>query len=305
MQEPNSSVEMSASLKSLLNELNKPETANALKNIAKNAQVLELLVESADGLFRRGEEITDNIGESIREFTPSSNGNGHSVMDEVPQLVENLPTLAKTGNRLSDIAKTEAFENLLTESNVESLGQLADALGDPETIEALKKVAEFAPMLVFLLEAVDGFLRRGHEITDNIGESIREFSPSGDSEVNSALSELPQLIPPLIEHLPNMAQNLPPLLEQAPSLMDTTSKLGKIAESEGVQTFLNSEMLTPSLVSFLGETGKVAAETREEFQKNPKEVTLWGAYKESKDEDIQRGLGFLLALAKNIGKSMK
>ncbi len=64
-------------------------------------------------------------------------------------------------------------------------------------------------------------------------------------------------------------------------------------------------MLTPELVNFLGETGDVVIKTREEFSANPREVSLWAAYKESKDPDVQRGLGFVLAMSKNLGKLLK
>lgn len=312
MQETNGTIEISDSLKDVIQQLNQPQTAAALKNLAKNAQVLDLLVESLDGFLRRGEEITDNIGESIREFTPvvNGNGNGHKthLMDEMPELLSNLPTLAKTGNKFSTIAESEDFDALLQPEKIAALRELTDQLANPETLNSLKKVVEYAPMLVFLMEALDGFLRRGEEITDNIGESIRKFSgqisESGSGGFGEIAAQMPNILPPLMKSLPQLAENLPPLLEQAPSLMKTGARLGEIAESEGVQTFLNSEMLTPELVNFLGDTGKVAVRTKADFQRNPEKLGLWGLYKKSGDEDVQRGLGFLMELAKNFGQML-
>lgn len=312
MQETTDTIEISDSLKDVIRQLNQPQTASALKNLAKNAQVLDLLVESLDGFLRRGDEITDNIGESIREFATATNGNGNKskthLMDEMPELLSNLPTLAKTGNKLSGIAESEDFDAILQPEKISALRDLTDQLANPETLNSLKKVIEYAPMLVFLMEALDGFLRRGEEITDNIGESIREFSgqigESGAGNLSEITAQVPKLVKPLMKNLPQLTESLPELLEQAPSLMKTGAKLGEIAESEGVQAFLDSDMLTPELVGFLGDTGRIAVETKKDFQRNPEKLGLWGLYKKSGDEDVQRGLGFLMELAKNFGQML-
>jgi uncharacterized protein YjgD (DUF1641 family) len=188
----------------------------------------------------------------------------------------------------------------------DSLKDVIEQLNQPQTAVALKNLAKNAQVLDLLVESLDGFLRRGEEIPDNIGESIREFthqvSESDSGGFGEITAQIPNILPPLMKSLPQLAENLPPLLEQAPSLMRTGAKLGEIAESEGVQTFLHSDMLTPELVTFLGDTGKLAVQTKENFQKNPENLGLWGLYKKSGDEDVQRGLGFLMALAKNFGQ---
>jgi uncharacterized protein YjgD (DUF1641 family) len=310
MEDTKSTVEISDSLRGVIEQLNEPQTADALKNLAKNAQVLDLLVESLDGFLRRGEEISDNVGESIREFVPSSNGHGNKpqLMEEVPELLGNLPILAKTGNKLSTIAETKDFDDLLQPANIAALKDLTEQLANPETLDSLKKVIEYAPMLVFLMEALDGFLRRGEEITDNIGESLREVTGqvtgSESGEIGTAVSQMSSVLPSLLKSLPEVAENLPPLIEQSPSLIRTGTKLGEIAESEGVQAFFFFFMLTPELVNFLGDTGKLAVTTKENFQRNPEKLGLWGLYKKSGDEDVQRGLGFLMELAKNFGQML-
>lgn len=302
MQSTNGTVEISESLKEVINELNNPQTASALKNLLRNAKTLDALLTGVDGFLQRGEEIADNVGETIREFAPSSNGNGPSFIEEVPQLMNNLPSLAKTGNKLSKLADTKEFDALLQPEKLALLAELSEKISKPETLAALNEIIENAPTVAFLAKGMTDFLGRGEEIADNIGEALREFRPQMSdkysAEIGALLSQLPRTLPMITE-------NLPPLLEKAPILMQTTTKLGEIAESEGVQAFLNSGMLTPELVGFLGNIGRTTVETEHEFRNDPKSVSLFGLYGATKDADVQRGLGFLLALAKNIGKMLK
>jgi uncharacterized protein YjgD (DUF1641 family) len=302
MQSTNGTVEISESLKEVINELNNPQTASALKNLLRNAKTLDALLTGVDGFLQRGEEIADNVGETIREFAPSSNGSGPSFIEEVPQLMNNLPSLAKTGNKLSKLAETKEFDALLQPEKLALLAELSEKISKPETLAALNEIIENAPTVAFLAKGMTDFLGRGEEIADNIGEALREFRPQMSdkysAEIGALLSQLPRTLPMITE-------NLPPLLEKAPILMQTTTKLGEIAESEGVQAFLNSGMLTPELVGFLGNIGRTTVETEHEFRSDPKSVSLFGLYGATKDADVQRGLGFLLALAKNIGKMLK
>lgn len=296
------SVEISDSLKEVIAELNNPQTAEALKNLLKNARTLDALLTGVDGFLRRGDEIADNVGESIREFVPSTNGHGPKFIDEVPQLVNNLPTLARAGNKVSKLAETREFDELMQPERLGQLKDLSDKLANPETLAALNEIIDNAPTIAFLTTGVAGFLARGEEIADNIGESLREMRPQFSDEYAANFGSLLAHLPAA---LPTITENLPPLLDKAPVLMQTTAKLGEIAESEGVQAFLNSGMLTPELVQLLGDIGKTTVATEAEFRQSPKGVSFFGLFSATKDEDVQRGIGFMIALARNIGRMMR
>lgn len=304
MQSTNGTVEISESLKQVINELNNPQTASALKNLLKNAKTLDAILTGVDGFLQRGEEIADNVGDSIREFVPQTNGNGNSAkfIEEVPQLVSNLPTLAKTGNKLSKIADTKEFDELLQPEKLALLSDLSNKLSNPNTLSALNEIIDNAPTIAFLAKGLSDFLNRSEEIADNIGEAIQEFKPQMSDEYAATFATLLTQIP---KTLPALTENLPPLLEKSPNLIKTGLQLGEIAESEGVQAFLTSGMLTPELVGFLGDIGRTTVETEHEFRKNPKSVSLFGLYGATKDDDVQRGLGFMISLAKNIGKMLR
>lgn len=304
MQSTNGTVEISESLKEVINELNNPQTASALKNLLKNAKTLDAILTGVDGFLQRSEEITDNVSEAIHEFVPQTNGNRNSAkfIEEVPQLVSNLPTLAKTGNKLSKIADTKEFDELLQPDKLALLSDLSNKLSNPNTLSALNEIIDNAPTIAFLAKGLSDFLNRSEEIADNIGEAIQEFKPQMSDEYAATFATLLTQIP---KTLPALTENLPPLLEKSPNLIKTGLQLGEIAESEGVQAFLTSGMLTPELVGFLGDIGRTTVETEHEFRKNPKSVSLFGLYGATKDDDVQRGLGFMISLAKNIGKMLR
>lgn len=302
MQSTNGTVQISQPLDDVIKQLNEPQTAAAIKNLAKNAQLLDALVSGLDGFLRRSDEIVENVGTSFREFAPQSNDNGANFIEEMPELLSNLPSLAKTGNKLSKIADTKEFDAVLTKENLVFLKNWIDQLNDPATNNALQELIKNAPTLAFLVTALNTFIGRSEEIVDNVATSLQEFAPQVSMENQAVFGQLISQVPKV---LPALAENLPPLVDQLPSLMKTGAKLGEIAESEGVQAFLNSNMLSPELVNFLGEAGKTAVKAQIEFQENPKQLGIYGLYKETKDEDVQRGLGFLITLAKNFGQMLK
>lgn len=301
MQTTDGAVEISDSLKEVISELNNPQTAAALKNLLKNAQTLDAIVSGLDGFLRRGDEIVENAAESIREFAPK-NGHSAELMASVPEFVGSLPTLARTGTKIAKIAETDDFDQLIQADKIAALKDLSDKLVNPITLNALNQLIDNAETLAFLVMAVRGFLGRSDEIVENVASTLHEFRPKMSDKYAANFAALLTQLP---EALPTITENLPPLLEKAPILMQTTAKLGDIAESEGIQAFLNSGMLTPELVTLLGDIGKTTVETEKEFRANPKSVSLFGMLSATKNDDVQRGLGFLVALAGNIGKKMK
>lgn len=301
MQTTNGSVEISDSLKEVIAELNKPQTADALKNLVRNAQTIDALVSGVDGFLRRGDELVENTGELVREFGPKGDTSAEFI-GAGAELVGSFPSLARTGAKLAKIAETDDFDQIVQADKIAALKDLSNKLVNPITLQALNDVIDNAETLAFLIKAVNEFLGRSEEIVENVATSIREFRPQMSDKYAADFASLLTQLP---EALPTITENLPPLLEKAPILMQTTAKLGEIAESEGVQAFLSSGMLTPELVGLLGDIGKTTVQTEKEFRENPKSISLFGMYKATKDDDVQRGLGFMIALAGNIGKMLK
>lgn len=394
-------------LKKLVEQLNDPDTAIALRNILKHADLLEVLVAGLDGVIRRGDTLSENIGSSLREIGAGTNGNGHhaatAVAAEIPQLINNLPALIKAGNKLSAIAETREFDELLQPERLQVLKKLIDQLSHRDTFDALTQIIDNAPLIAILVTGADGFLRRGDELAGNLGDTLREAASSNSLTNSTDGAELVAQLPALLKSLPKLAkagtklakltdapefddfldknnlatfkllvgevnkpetlnaiaqiiqlapvaavllggidgflkrgdvimenigvlireaqpqisganfdeivriaqqlpQMLPALLQNLPTLMRTGARLAEITESAEVQAFLNSKMLSPQTIGFLGEVGEMVVTTQENFQAAPKEVGVWGLYKAINDPDVQRGLGFIIELGRNFGK---
>jgi uncharacterized protein YjgD (DUF1641 family) len=72
--------------------------------------------------------------------------------------------------------------------------QLQARLSDPKILDALNRLLDRAELLAFSADALDGFIRRGDEITDNIGGLVDEAKKgSVPPEFMDVAGKLPQL----------------------------------------------------------------------------------------------------------------
>ncbi len=82
----------------------------------------------------------------------------------------------------------------LADGNTERQEQLLARLSDPQTVESLNKLLDRMDIIVFAVEALDGFLGRADTIADNVAESVGDLRTlMSESGTNSLLEKLPQL----------------------------------------------------------------------------------------------------------------
>ncbi len=77
-----------------------------------------------------------------------------------------------------------------THAVTEPGAELHERLADPKTTAALTRLLDRLDVICFLLEAADGFLRRGEVVTDSLAESIAELRQF-DSGMGDVASKLP------------------------------------------------------------------------------------------------------------------
>ncbi len=283
-----------SSLLRLVNQVNEPESLAALSQLVKHAPLLAFMLNSVEGALKRGEEITDNLGSAMREFSPNGNALGldlAGITAQVPQVLQSLPGLMKAGAKVGAISDSKEFDELLDREKLTALLQVVNKVNQPNTLEALGQIAQHAPLMALLLNGLDGVIRRGDVLADNLSTTLKEINPNLNLPISAA-------------EFTAITKQLPELFRRLPVLLRAGNKVAEVTDSEEFETFLHGGMFEPRTVKFLGEVGVTVVEAQERFRKNPQQVSLFGLIGAMKDPDVQRGMGFLMELSRSFGKMM-
>lgn len=82
----------------------------------------------------------------------------------------------------------------LADGNTERTEQLLARLSDPQTVESLNKLLDRMDIIVFAVEALDGFLSRADTIADNVSDSVGDLRTLiTESGTTGLMEKLPQL----------------------------------------------------------------------------------------------------------------
>lgn len=264
----------------LQQRLNDPEVAAGLSRLLDQLETISFAVESMDGFLRRGEVIADSLSESVGEIKAGNPQLAASLLEKTPRMLQ-------TGAKLADAA---------SEINVDELAKskVLERLTEPTTLATLNQLLEKLPLIAFVLESLEGFIRRGETIADSLADAI------GELKLKERDIDLGKLLP-LFEALPKMTAAGQQLLDS--NLM--TDSLPKVIEA-GV-TMVDSGMLDENVVRTLGELGRRGVETYNEVTAKPVAPVggLFATMKATKDPDVQKSLGFFFAFAKAFAKHLK
>jgi uncharacterized protein YjgD (DUF1641 family) len=143
---------------------------------------------------------------------------------------------------------------------------LLEKLGERDTIENLRYLLTHLDLICFAVETVDGVLRRGDVLADNIGQLIEDARKTG---ATLPFGELPKL----------------------------TNALSQLVKSG---------IFDPKTVAVLAEVGNHASEAYERNEaSHPPPVGPLGLLKSMFDPDVQRSIGFLVGMAKQYGHMIR
>ncbi len=222
----------------------------------------------------------------------------HMLLDQLPELVtftrmaaaflQRGPELAENANDMIQLARTAADQNGQTllpkldweqlrdkaQRTAEVLNALQEPLTDPETVNSLHTLIEHLPNLAQFVVAVDQLLRRGPEISDNLSDLFELFLRSGQGRDASGVT-----------------------------LRELASRLAEIAGSEQLKAILRSKALSPEAVGVVDEVASAMIEARDHVRREDIRVGAWGVLKAAGDPEVQRGLGFLIEIARNLGRT--
>lgn len=121
--------------------------------------------------------------------------------------------------------------------------QLRARLDDPQTAQALNQLLDNAELAAFSLTALDGFLRRGDTIADNVATSIAEAKAALPAESATIGAQLPHLIQ---------------LLPQLTTLMTQVTQLTSTPQFAQLLALLNNPNTLNALAQLLGQIELVA-----------------------------------------------
>lgn len=277
-------VAMTAQQERLQQRLSNPETAEALIKLLDKLDVIVLTVESVDGFLSRGDQIIENISDSVQDVrklappTPDIDvGKTASAMSEsLPILLDALPRL------------TQSLPRLVA---------LAEKLNDPATAEALDQIIDKMELVALSLESADGFLKRGDTVIENVADSIndvRKLAPA--DELN--------LLGTLLQTLPQLAASLPQLVAILPSLTRVIPELQTVLESAEFDALMTSGVFSPKTVGIVSEAGNALVDSYEANQTQPQQIGALGLFRAIQDPDVQRALGFFVDFSKRFGQAI-
>ena len=172
---------------------------------------------------------------------------------------------------------------------LDAVNELLDVLALGESALDDEMVRSLAGTGSALVESADGLATdETVELAATVGENGEELQEALESVLvlqrTGALDELVE-IAGVVSLLTNALDD-----EMVRSLAGTGSSLGEVAQTAG------DDEVRDGLETLLSSVGEATAE-------EPEQVGAVGLLKQSRDPDVQYGLGYLLALAGAIGRS--
>ncbi len=155
--------------------------------------------------------------------------------------------------------------------------RLVDRLNEPRTAASLHQLLDNVELLAVLLSGVDGLARKGEIIGDTLAEVLYEVRAAGRATGLDAKETTRQL-----------ATLIPTLAEASPA----------------INRILDSPIVEPEPIAVLSETAVALVKGLKAAQANQTMVGLRGLISATRDPDVQRGLGFVIEVAREFGRDL-
>ena len=153
--------------------------------------------------------------------------------------------------------------------------RLLDRLEDPTTSRALHTLLDNVELIAVLVNGLDGLARKGEVIGDTIGEVLYEVKAAGRATGLDPAKTTQQL-----------ATLIPTLADASPA----------------INRILDSPIVEPEPIDVLSETAVALVRGLKSAQTNNTRVGVTGLLRATRDPDVQRGLGFVIEVAREFGR---
>ncbi|MCK6624324.1 MAG: DUF1641 domain-containing protein [Anaerolineae bacterium] len=270
--------------------LSDPHTAEILLQILDKLDVIALTVDSLDGFLRRGDEIMDNVSAGVHDLRAAVPTGSLDMQKTASVMAESLPPLLDALPQL-----TQTLPRLL---------ELTHRLDNPDTAEALDKILDNLGLASFMLDSIDGFLKRSDTVIDSVADGVHEIRGLAPANEPKLLENVALALPQLAAMLPQLVNMLPQITSMLPALNDVAIRLETILTSREFEALMNSGVFAPKTVGIVGQAGNALVDSYEANQVEPKPIGLMGAFRALQDPDVQRALGFLVEFGKRFGQAI-
>ncbi len=156
--------------------------------------------------------------------------------------------------------------------------RLLDRLEDPRTAAALHTLLDNAELIAVLIGGLDGLARKGEVIGDTLAEVLDE---------SRAAVRATGLDP--METSRQLATLIPTLAAASPA----------------INRVLDSPIVQPGPIDVLSEAAVALVAGLRAAQAKESELGVGGLLWATRDEDVQRGLGFIVEVARAFGRDLR
>lgn len=156
--------------------------------------------------------------------------------------------------------------------------RLLDRLEDPRTSAALHSLLDNAELIAVLVGGLDGLARKGEVIGDTLAEVLEE---------SRAAVRSTGLDP--IETSRQLATLIPTLAAASPA----------------INRILDSPIVEEEPIGVLSETAVALVAGLRAAQEQQTKVGIAGLMRATRDDDVQRGLGFIVEVARAFGRDLR
>jgi hypothetical protein len=155
--------------------------------------------------------------------------------------------------------------------------RLVERLAEPQTAAALHTLLDNAELLAVILSGLDGLARKGEVIGDTVAEVLGEVRAAGKAtglDLRTTSHQLATLIP---------------------TLADAAPAINRIVESPIVE---------PEPIAVLSEAATALVKGLRRAQTTNTRMGVRALWKATKEDEVQRGLGFLVEVLREFGRDM-
>lgn len=275
----------------ILQRLGDPQVAASLAGLLDRLDVIVMLVESLDGLLRHSETILDSAVGSANDLRTTVEATSGGTSVDIGATLAAASMLAATLPDAAPALVRGVESGAIDELTSPELVGLLKLLGDPAVGVALTHLVEHLDLVVMLVDALDGLLRRSETILDSVVASAGELRTTVDG-LPAAAGVVPGLGDIDVRESAAAATGLfGALPDMAPALI------------RGAQSGAIDALTSPALVHVL----KLAAAGVDDGLSDSDPIEVKGALSLGrilKDPDVARALGFFATLTRSIGRRL-